>query len=494
MASLNFFDPLRRIDSNVREGPPLTKPMSAETREVAAVVAHHFIAFIAQIVALLFAVALWAAENDWSEGDASAAAGATRDDYNGAAHLPWDHSMGDWRDRDNVPQGANAFATFEVVDDDRGKFVRCDVTDLVRQWIAGEQQNQGFFLRVVSESGNIVFCSREHENKDWRPALEIPVGDHIESVEPTADTFLTKSTYRSQGLDSRLRVSSAPDNALLRFDLAKIGSTTKPRKITLRLYSTQQYATATIGVFRCQQGHDAPDTKPISGIAARYPGDQGIENDPDVLFASGFDDPMWADHWTNTGIMSVIDTVADDADRRFQPLLGKALRVRIAKGSNGALNTLWKYKQETGSEPSESFFRYYLRLGDDWNQTLQGGKLPGFSGTYGITGWGGRRSFGNQGWSARGLFNQTIPAGNPLAGKTPIGTYCYHADMTGNYGTNWLWQIGYRGYLENNRWYSIEQYLKLNTPGERNGILRAWVDGRPAFEKNRHPLSKTTTD
>jgi hypothetical protein len=181
--------------------------------------------------------------------------------------------------------------------------------------------------------------------------------------------------------------------------------------------------------------------------------------------------------------MKVIGPVEADEPRKFEPLDGPALRVRIAEGSTGALNTLYKFRDKTGSEPEEIYFRYYLRLADDWNQTRQGGKMPGISGTYGVAGWGGRKSHGDDGWSARGSFHLTIPAGNPLAGRHPIGTYCYHADMQGSYGDIWLWQNGYRGYLENNRWYSVEQYLKLNAPGEKNGVLRAWIDGRPAFEK-----------
>ncbi len=157
--------------------------------------------------------------------------------------------------------------------------------------------------------------------------------------------------------------------------------------------------------------------------------------------------------------------------------------MRIAEGSTGALNTLYKFQQKAGSEPEEIHFRYYLRLGDDWNQTLEGGKLPGLSGTYGKAGWGGRKVNGKDGWSARGLFTLTIPKDNPLGGTTPIGTYCYHADMEGNYGSHWVWQKDYRGFLENNRWYCLEQYVKLNAPGEKNGILRAWMDGRLAFEK-----------
>jgi hypothetical protein len=158
--------------------------------------------------------------------------------------------------------------------------------------------------------------------------------------------------------------------------------------------------------------------------------------------------------------------------------------VKIAQGSTGALNTLYKFQKQIGQEPEEIYFRYYLRLADDWNQTLQGGKMPGLSGTYGVAGWGGRKSDGTDGWSARGAFHLTIPKDNPLGGLTPIGTYCYHADMPGTYGDIWIWEKGYRGYLQNNRWYAVEQHLKLNRPGETDGVLRAWVDGRLALDKS----------
>ena len=34
-------------------------------------------------------------------------------------------------------------------------------------------------------------------------------------------------------------------------------------------------------------------------------------------------------------------------------------------------------------------------------------------------------------------------------------------------------------FLENNRWYCVEQYAKMNTPTQNDGVLRVWVDGRP---------------
>src|SRR5690606_28531359 len=130
----------------------------------------------------------------------------------------------------------------------------------------------------------------------------------------------------------------------------------------------------------------------------------------------------------------------------------------------------------------EAYFRYYLRFGESWNPVVTGGKLPGLSGTYGKAGWGGRSADGTNGWSARGLFFEQVADDPVLANYRPIGSYLYHV-QGGEYGSNIGWNLGPTGMLEKNRWYSIEQYVKLNDPGEDNGILRAWVDGKLAYEK-----------
>ena len=104
------------------------------------------------------------------------------------------------------------------------------------------------------------------------------------------------------------------------------------------------------------------------------------------------------------------------------------------------------------------------------------------AGRYGLAGWGGRRSNGYNGWSARGQFELTIPQDNPLGAHTPIGNYVYHADQSSQFGDTMMWQNEYLGFLANNEWFSIEQYVKLNTPDQHDGILRAWVNGRLAFE------------
>ncbi|MHC4398476.1 MAG: polysaccharide lyase [Planctomycetota bacterium] len=199
-------------------------------------------------------------------------------------------------------------------------------------------------------------------------------------------------------------------------------------------------------------------------------------DDDGPLFSCDFESDAWYEPWGLRGPSERAETVAADPARRFEPLSGKALRIKVDEGGHYGASLMFRFQRQLGYEPEEVYFRYYLRLADDWSP-VRGGKLPGISGTYGRAGWGGRRVNGRDGWSARGLFV------GQKEGKTGIGYYCYHADMKGRYGSNWLWETDRLGFLENNRWYCVEQFAKMNTPGQNDGVLRGWIDGKPAFEK-----------
>ncbi|MBI5693019.1 MAG: hypothetical protein HZC55_23330 [Verrucomicrobia bacterium] len=211
----------------------------------------------------------------------------------------------------------------------------------------------------------------------------------------------------------------------------------------------------------------------LAGVAC-LPGATAAESP--VVFSCDFESDTWWREWGVRDRDLHTDTVTTDPDRKFTPHRGRALRIRVDRGGHYGASLEFHFRKRTGAEPEEIYFRYYLRLADDWNPE-RGGKLPGIGGTYGRAGWGGRKVDGTDGWSARGLFE------GRKNGHTPIGFYCYHADMRTQYGDNWVWRReGFPG-LENNRWYCIEQYVRLNTPGQRDGILRGWVDGRLVFEK-----------
>ncbi len=211
------------------------------------------------------------------------------------------------------------------------------------------------------------------------------------------------------------------------------------------------------------------------GLAARYGGDAGLAEDESVIAFTDFESDGWRRQWSG-GQRPTVAVVREDQARRFEPLAGQALQLRVEQGGHYGASMEFAFRKHGLEEPEEIYFRYYLRFGDDWDPR-QGGKLPGIDGTYGRAGWGGRPSDGRNGWSARGLFD------GQKNGKTPIGFYCYHADMKGRYGSHWVWDRQQRGFLENNRWYCIEQQVKMNTPGQNDGILRGWVDGQLAFER-----------
>ena len=210
--------------------------------------------------------------------------------------------------------------------------------------------------------------------------------------------------------------------------------------------------------------------------------ERGLADRDDVIFFCDFEAKDWYREWGARAKPKNGETVEKDDALKFEPFAGRALRVAVTKGGHYGISLTFNFKKQTGAEPEEIYFRYYLRLAHDWDPA-RGGKMPGIGGTYGRAGWGGRKVNGRDGWSARGLFKGRKNE------KTPMGFYCYHADMPGTYGENWLWDQDDRGYLANNRWYCIEQYAKMNTPGKggasgkKDGVLRAWVDGQPAFEK-----------
>lgn len=420
-----------------------------------------------------FAVAR-ADETDWAED------GATREYYNRAGGLRWKNRLGDWRDAANREQGDVAYASAAA--ERAGEFVEWDVTRLGREWAAGTYPNQGFLLRVTEGGAAFTFVSREGA-EDKRPQLVLSSGGRSAALGAVADVHLDGSTARGSGGSPALRVSGANQRALLRFDL---GGAKEVERAALRLFlSERSGGKASVGVFRCSQSHRLPPSEPLQGLAARYPGDRGIEKDPDVVFATGFEPAEWKGEWTYVG--GKVEPVEADPERKFEPLQGKALRGTMVQGGNGCMNVGYKFREKTGAEPEEIYFRYYLRFGSTWNQTVDGGKLPGLAGRYGRAGNGGAKSNGFNGWSARGSFSRTVGAGNPLAGTQPIGTYCYHADMPGHFGDHWTWNQDYRGFLKNDRWYAVETYVKLNTveggQGRKDGILRGWVDGRLAIEK-----------
>ncbi|MES2046933.1 MAG: DNRLRE domain-containing protein [Pseudomonadota bacterium] len=419
---------------------------------------------------------------NWTEGSESGLDGATREFYNAAASLRWQHPNGDWRDKLGTPQGKSAFSELTIAGGKEELPVSIDITALANQWLNGSLANRGVMLQIGNVNGGVIrFASRENPNANLRPRLVLHFRDGKETLNAVADTSLDPSSYKSNGKSILLSVGTGMRRALLQFDFSALTARQAAlQKAELQLVAIERFgASSAVQIFAV----DLPVTAPITaqlGIASQFVGDVNIAHHPDVVYATGFDDKNWIASWHEfIGHFKIVDS----ADH-FSPLSGSALQVRLEKGDNNGAGGNLMFKKLLGSEPEQMYVRYYLRLGNNWRPRIDGGKLPGFAGTYGKGGWGGRPNDGRSGWSARGAFLKQIAEGNPLAGRTPIGSYVYENGKSNDFGAVFAWSEGEGAYLENNRWYCIEQYLRLNTPGQSDGVLQAWLDGKLVLNRN----------
>jgi len=95
---------------------------------------------------------------------------------NRASGTPWSTAGGNWYDKNGVAQGSTPYAslTFPAGTVPGNKYYEFDVTQLVQEYVSGEYDNTGFFLKAKTESGNyIAFYSSDWSNSAQRPKLTV---------------------------------------------------------------------------------------------------------------------------------------------------------------------------------------------------------------------------------------------------------------------------------------------------------------------------------
>ena len=140
-----------------------------------------------------------------------------------------------------------------------------------------------------------------------------------------------------------------------------------------------------------------------------------------------------------------------------------------------------------------------MLLGTDFyvpdHSQCNGGKWAlGFHHVTGMAGNGGKFSHapgaqaGRKGWTCRNQFIIGNEPDDPCYRATMLGTYQYNAETSEVED-----MFGMLGRLRRDEWNCIEVYMKINTydpaskvPAANDGILRAWVNGKRAFEKTNY--------
>ncbi|WP_037771046.1 polysaccharide lyase [Streptomyces sclerotialus] len=161
---------------------------------------------------------------------------------------------------------------------------------------------------------------------------------------------------------------------------------------------------------------------------------------------------------------------------RHHPEYGPVLRVRYPARSASPTVARRYGRPEGGAQlylplrsgPTDSLhLRYYLRFPKGFD-FVKGGKLPGL---YGGTVTGGRRiPDGENGLSTRYMW-RSKGRGEVYA---YLPTSVEHGTSLGR--GKWKWPTG--------RWVCVEQSVRLNTPGEDNGSVEVFLDGRRVLRED----------
>jgi hypothetical protein len=147
---------------------------------------------------------------------------------------------------------------------------------------------------------------------------------------------------------------------------------------------------------------------------------------------------------------------------------GHALRVLYPKGSVGPSQggAQFMLPLPGGHDALSCAYRVRFAPGFDF---VRGGKLPGLVGGSHPT--GGKPDDG--GFSARLMWRR----------GGAVVQYVYHPRQTSKYGVDLPYQLdGEPVRFQPGIWHRVEHRVVMNTPGQADGVLQAWIDGRLALD------------
>ncbi len=228
------------------------------------------------------------------------------------------------------------------------------------------------------------------------------------------------------------------------------------------------------------------------GIAAKYPGDVGIADDPAVIFADDFesytDASELSQRWDAVYQMSQL-RIATEADNVYAG--AQALEMSVPQQQNELSNATDKI---LATERDALFLRYYSRFQAPFDVVGSSHNGSMISAHYFIDGQAtpGVPADGTNKFLAN-LENWRGEAATPSPGDLNI--YIYHPEQRSEWGDHFFptgtvlpnssepFDFGPEFVSrpdiipELSQWYCYEYMVKANTPGERDGRITVWLDG-----------------
>lgn len=240
----------------------------------------------------------------------------------------------------------------------------------------------------------------------------------------------------------------------------------------------------------------APDPLPTgnNGIAKDYLNDEGIANNPFVIYADNFESYNTVSGLTASGRWNEAYhtqniRLATEPGNYYHGT--KALEFKVPQTNNEVSNTVIKY-----IDPTQDiiFIRFYAKFNNEFNVSGSSHNGSTISSSY-WEGPGGGPGIPADGYNKFLVSGESWRDANSAPNPGSLNAYVYHPEQRDIWGDHFFptGRVLPYDYLpgdfgpyfisrpevvpELDRWYAYEIMVKANTPGERDGRIAFWLDG-----------------
>lgn len=196
-----------------------------------------------------------------------------------------------------------------------------------------------------------------------------------------------------------------------------------------------------------------------------------FDDDPIGVYTDNNLEADWPGVPSETGVDEGRVAIVGGADAYS----GRSMEITYPAGESNDGKSQWRMPLDQGYE--ELYLSYRMRFGAGFD-FVRGGKLPGLAGGAGNT--GGDKPTGTDGFSARMMWRTDGSGGSPTNRDTANAVqYVYHPDQPTDNGEDFRWDDNAAGdwaVFESDTWYHFQHRVVMNTPGQHDGIVQAWLD------------------
>jgi hypothetical protein len=202
-------------------------------------------------------------------------------------------------------------------------------------------------------------------------------------------------------------------------------------------------------------------------ISINYPGDSGIENDPDVILSEQFDGTVAqiVSRWNDVSNSAGMSLLADVPE-------GSASQNSILMTSNGGTNSGGHLYKKLDAGEDTVYLRYYIKYYSGGSYHHTGGRIGGYNPpTVWPQGGAGLRPTGSDSFSS---------AAEPVESSGRFDFYTYWMGMHSYnsqdyYGNDFIQDENLS--MRPGEWMCVELMAKMNDPvSAKNGEMAMWID------------------